>query len=349
MDNSKYGKYKTAFLAAGALIVLLEIPGAIGVLTQPYDGFWIEPGYAIIRVVPDSPAQRAGLMVGDILKSIDGIEVKDSKALARHPNPKVGETRAYVVERNGKAVSLDLKFSGLPAREIVLGFAYAAIGFCILICGLWVYLKVQTGSTTLLAMASLCFGFGLMNAPNLDSYALRLIYWSVRNVVELAGLATMLHFLMAFPKPKAWLERNHTLFVLYGPASLAALFVLFLILLQPEGTSALNNVTNILLGVLWVAYVAAAVIALAHSYVKANREERTAYGLHVLLLGTVIGLLPVLITVSVSVVAPKVVLPGAEFYELTTVLVPFSVAQAVMRKERIIGSPVVSWATATGS
>jgi len=333
MNDSKFGKYKTAFLVAAAIVVLLEIPGAIGVFTQAGEGFWTDPDLAVVRVFPDSPAQAAGLQVGDVLKSIAGIEVRDSKAMARLPNPKVGETRAYVVERNGQAMSLNLKFSGLPAKVRVLFFSYTAIGFCILICGLWVYVKVQTASTTLLALASLCFGFNFTNVPTLDAYALRLIYWSVRNVVVVAGMATMLHFVMVFPKPKAWLERKGARLVLYGPPSLAALFVLFLFVFEPEATSALNSFTNIFLGVLWIVYVGATVVALGHSYVKASREERVSYGLHFVLLGTVIGLLPFLLASVVGVVAPKVVLPGVEFYQLTTVLVPVAIAQAVLRKE----------------
>ncbi len=75
---------------------------------------------------------------------------------------------------------------------------------------------------------------------------------------------------------------------------------------------------------------------MVHSYVKASPEERAVNGLNFMLLGTVIGLAPIIISVLVGVIAPKVVLPGIEFYALTMALIPFAVAQAALKKRKAL-------------
>jgi hypothetical protein len=336
MNEQKFAKYKTAFVAVAALIALLEIPGALDIRNRPFDGYWTDPNDTVIRVFPDSPAQQAGFAEGDRIISSGGIDMKDSKALARRPRAKISETRTYVVERAGQTVNLDLTFSGMPARDVVLSFASAIIGFCFLIFGLWAYLKVQNESTTLLALLGLCLGLAFVNKPYIDSYTARTIYFSVLNVVLIFGLACLLHFMMTFPKAKKILEKKNIMIVLYGPAALVTLFVLFLIVSEPEATSALNTLTNIVIGVFLAGYLGLAAVAMVHSYIKATPQEQTLHGLNFMLLGTVVGLAPVVISAIVGVIAPKVVLPGVEYYGLTMVLIPLSLAYATLKKEKAL-------------
>lgn len=336
MDDQKFAKYKTAFIVVAAVIALLEIPGALDVRNQPYSGYWTDPNNAVIRVFSDSPAQQAGFLLEDHIISSGGIDMKDSKALARRPRAKIGETRAFVVERAGQNVNLDLTFSGLPSRDVVLAFAGAIIGFCFLIFGLYAYWRVQNQSTTLLALVGLCFGLAFVNTPYLASYALRTIFGAVTITLVVFGFAFLLHFMMVFPKAKAFLAKKNAMLWLYGPAALVALLFLFLIIFQPESTSALNTVVNIIVGLFVAGYLGLAVAAMVHSYMKANPQERAANGLNFMLLGTVIGLAPLVISALVGVIAPKFVLPGVEFYVLTMVLIPFALAQATLKKERAL-------------
>ena len=75
---------------------------------------------------------------------------------------------------------------------------------------------------------------------------------------------------------------------------------------------------------------------MVHSYVKATPQERAANGLNFMLLGTVIGLAPLVISALIGVIAAKIVLPGVEFYILTMVLIPFALAQATLKKEKAL-------------
>jgi hypothetical protein len=48
-----------------------------------------------------------------------------------------------------------------------------------------------------------------------------------------------------------------------------------------------------------------------------------------------IGLLPITIAVLIVVLAPTVVMPGSDFYFLTFILIPITLALAAMRKEAV--------------
>jgi hypothetical protein len=72
-------------------------------------------------------------------------------------------------------------------------------------------------------------------------------------------------------------------------------------------------------------------VALLHSYVRASSRDRERWGLNLMLAGVLVGLGPVTIAALVGIVAPRAMLPGSDFYSLTLVLVPVTLALAVMR------------------
>jgi regulator of sigma E protease len=63
-------------------------------------------GRAVIdTVVPDSPAQQAGLQQGDIILKINGRDVKNVPDTGKTIRLNLGETMTWVVERNGEPVT----------------------------------------------------------------------------------------------------------------------------------------------------------------------------------------------------------------------------------------------------
>ena len=332
MDTQDFSKYKTLFIVMAIIIALLEIPGALDLRNVPYSGYWTDGNNTVIRVFPNSPAEKAGFKVGDVMLKNGGIDVKDTKAFMHRPRAKVGETRTYEFDRDGETVNLDLVFAGLPAKNVVLSFAGTIIGFCFLIFGLWAYLKVQTKATTLLAAVGICLGLNFVDIPYIAAYTWRLIFASITSIFVIFSLAFLLHFMMVFPKAKAMLAKKSIKILLYIPPLLIALFVLFLIIIQPESTSGLNTFWNILFGVFVAGYLGLTAVALIHSYVKATAEERIVHGLNFMFYGTIIGLAPVIISAIIGIIAPKLVLPGVEFYFLTMVLIPISLALACTKR-----------------
>ena len=82
-----------------------------------------------------------------------------------------------------------------------------------------------------------------------------------------------------------------------------------------------------------LAYCLMAVVALVQSCVRATPAERAASGLNVLVVCLVLGLAPMVPT-AVYLVAPGVVFPGSDYYDLTWVLVPFAMARATILHAR---------------
>jgi ABC-type Na+ efflux pump permease subunit len=72
-----------------------------------------------------------------------------------------------------------------------------------------------------------------------------------------------------------------------------------------------------------------AVAALLHSYAHATPAERTSSGLNVLVFCIVLGLAP-MVPMAVYLVAPDVVFPWSDYYDLTWVLIPFALARATV-------------------
>jgi len=59
------------------------------------------------------------------------------------------------------------------------------------------------------------------------------------------------------------------------------------------------------------------------------------------LAGVLAGFLPILFTVLIGIVAPTVVIPGGNFFFLTIVLIPISLALAVLKSQKAPGGSSV--------
>jgi hypothetical protein len=319
MVEVREARYKTPFLVLAVLFILWGMFGAADLPNIPYAGYLTDGNNTVVQVEPNSPAELAGMQVGDYITSIAGIPVEDTRALVRLQRAQVGETRTLVVEQRAATElaaapgeppsrSVELTYLAQPGRDLILGIAGVFIGLCFVVFGLGAYLRVPSRSATLLALTGLCLGIAFFAGPYLQSFTLRTIAGAIQLVIIIFGLAFLLHFMLEFPEPKAILEKPLTTKVLYAPA----LFGLFL-----------------------VVYFGLALWAMIHSYVKASPTQRSGYGLNFMLAGVIIGLLPVTIVSLIGVFAPRFVPPGYGYYFLTLVLIPIALAAAVLKSERV--------------
>jgi len=340
----KAAAYRTPMLVGAALFVLWGVFGVLDAGNVPYSGYLTDGNNTVTQVEEGSPARAAGLAVGDYIRSISGIPVEDTRAIGQLGRPQVGETRTLVVEQ--RAATALAAGEGAPAtrevaitygaplgRDVALTWAAFFIGLCFVGFGLFAYLKAPSRSATLLALMGLFLGTGFFVGPYFESYAVRSTFTALGLVVAIFGFAFLLHFLTEFPKPKAIMERRHTTKLLYLPALLVALFALYLIGFAPPGTSGFNRFAVTMFGLFIVLYFGLALWALIHSFIKATPDERSRFGLNLMLAGALIGLLPLTIAALVGIFAPTVVLPGARFFFLTMVLIPISMALAAIKAE----------------
>lgn len=72
-------------------------------------------GAIIAEVVPKSPADEAGLKVGDVILEFDGYRIKDAADLRnRVSNSEIGKVKALKIVRNGKEQLVKVKLGELP-------------------------------------------------------------------------------------------------------------------------------------------------------------------------------------------------------------------------------------------
>ncbi len=76
-----------------------------------------EEGVLIVRVMPNSPAQKAGIQSGDIIESIEGIEVTESSQVQRQVALReVGSDLTLNIIRNGESVDIPVQLGVLPSN-----------------------------------------------------------------------------------------------------------------------------------------------------------------------------------------------------------------------------------------
>ena len=71
----------------------------------------------ILRVVPDSPAESAGFLAGDVLASFNGVAYKDENKQALKEATKAmtpGKTVTYTVVRDGSRKDLKVELGTIP-------------------------------------------------------------------------------------------------------------------------------------------------------------------------------------------------------------------------------------------
>jgi hypothetical protein len=186
----------------------------------------------------------------------------------------------------------------------------------------------------LLAALGIAFSAAFMAGPYFASAAVRTAVGVVVLLMVVVGFAILTHFLLVFPKRKRTLERRGMTWAVYAPAVVVGCLSVWFLVAQPAATSAVNVFFRAMFGLFVVVYFGASLIALIHSFVKADARERAASGLNLLLLGAVVGLGPSLVISIVGLVAPQVVVPGAQFLPLLIGVLPVTLALAAVRGER---------------
>lgn len=114
-------------LAAGStmnlLLAILIFAGTSIAGTQQVDA----PFTAIGGVNENSPAERGGMQIGDVIVAVNGQPIADHLELRTASSSNLGTPTKYTVIRNGERVDLTVTPQGDPPLGITLGFALSPV------------------------------------------------------------------------------------------------------------------------------------------------------------------------------------------------------------------------------
>ncbi len=329
-------RFQRALMFAGAVVV--TVWGSVGLyqgLNTGFSGGLYDPEYRIPAVRRGGLADKAGFKPGDRVISVEGRPVEELGMEARWPRslvPRIGESRRFVVDRNGERIAVDVVFPAPIAAAVNNRISALLVGLAFLGCGLWTFLTVHDRHACTLAHIGLAAGVAafLDLGPQLGSWN------GVRGHISTAAAALMfilmLRFFVTFPTSKAVSESRTAAWLVYGTWGCLLAFLLAELITHPV----LYYTTGSVVGPLNLAYGILILAAITHTVLKGSRTEMRESGMYWILGGFLVAIAG---TVLASVLPLN--LPGWT-YAILSAAIPLSMTLAVRRHARraVVACPV---------
>jgi S1-C subfamily serine protease len=90
--------------------------------SDPNSGVMVneDKGVLIVRVMPNSPAAKAGLRAGDVIQQLNGQSVTDASSIQKAvENAQVGGNLRLGLRRNGQNINLAVRTGALPTEGLL--------------------------------------------------------------------------------------------------------------------------------------------------------------------------------------------------------------------------------------
>jgi hypothetical protein len=335
-QTTNYSRYKTLFSILAVALLIWGALGALEITRTPYDGYTLSPDRVVTQVREGSPAAAAGLRAGDQVTKIDNIPVGNVAGFQERGRPAIGSAGSVTVRRDGAEQTLTFTYAERPMADIIAFDGVGVLtGLAFLLLGLLAYLKNPTRLSTLCCALSLMLALLFLPTPYITSAGLRRVVFAFISLVVGVMLATLLYYCLNFPRAKEvltsrpWLRQ-----AIFFVAPLVGALLAFINLTAPDISAGNSMLLSVLIGVVYGGYLLLSVVAVLHSYLKADAAERRSSGLTLMLLGLLIGFGPLLISIIYHTLLPRAAdLPGERFWGLTAVAVPVGLALALMKLE----------------
>lgn len=315
----------------GLLFLVLGIFGYLDIKNFTYSGY-SSNDFTVTKVEESGPAAEAGMQVGDQIITINDLDVRDAKAWADQPRRKIGETRKYVVTRNGEEITFPVTFTAQPKRDSYLTRIGWTVGLIFLVMGLWAFRSRNTWASFLFAMFALGFAGAFMGGPHFTNNMADDFFDTMRNAFLFLSFAFLVDFLLHFPKKSSFVSSPNANRKLYALPLFLILFFVTITVLRSDASSGLLMFIRFLLLAFVVIYFGWALLIIFRNYGKASSEEK-ANGMSLLFWGTVIGLVPFLIAFIIGSLIPTVSFPGQDYMVLTMALIPICFALAITKNQ----------------
>ena len=138
---------RTLMLTVAVVIALWGSVGLYQGLNTGFSGGLYDPEYRIPDVRRGGLADKSGFKAGDRVISVQGKRVEELGMESRWPRslvPRIGESRRFIVDRNGERIPVDVVFPAPFAAAVSNRISALIVGLAFLGSGLWVFLTVQT-------------------------------------------------------------------------------------------------------------------------------------------------------------------------------------------------------------
>jgi hypothetical protein len=327
-QNTRNG---SILIIAAVLFIIWGVLGLLDAKNYSYDGYSTDGNNTIVQVREGSPSEGAGMLVGDVMKSYDGIAVTDSKSFSKRGRTEIGETIEIVVDRNGEEHTLQVTYAELPDKNNTLNLMAFIIGLLFIILGLFVNYKKKTALSFAFAVFALFFGYIWFNGPYFKPGFLNELVASINITLIMFAFVALARFILQYPPKSSFLKGGDSRWI-YAPAAIIVLVIWVLNFTQPDSTSTLNVTLRMLLFVIILFYMGLALITLIRKYLNASPEERRSTGLSLMFLGAILGLLPFIIFFTIDQISPSTILPGNDYIFLTFAFIPILFSMALMQK-----------------
>lgn len=112
-----HGKVEHAYLGVQMLTLSPQVKQEIN--SDPNSGLSVteDRGILIGKVIPDSPAARAGLRSGDVIVQVNGQDVSDASALQQIvEESQVGSNLQIGLKRNGQSMTISVQTESVPTQ-----------------------------------------------------------------------------------------------------------------------------------------------------------------------------------------------------------------------------------------
>jgi sigma-B regulation protein RsbU (phosphoserine phosphatase) len=327
--------FRILYFAFVLAIVILEFPGVSELTRSPDPGIHTR-NLVVQGVREDGPNRQKNLQPGDEIYAVAGERIRNYY----HYRSVLTANESYApleydLLRDGAHVAVVVEFDRVPQRQLVQNLAVLLVALSFLLLGTWVYLRRPDLLGSLFAINCAMLAFLFTHRPSVSNPALQLAAELVYDATMLAFPAFFLHFFLVFPgRPQRSTrsERRWRLIALYAvPAALYAVTAAVIV-----SRFGLRPVEPGLVAVIMTAstlYVPAYLIASLVLFVRAYRSSPRArkQKLRVVTVGTLIGILPFVVTLVFRQVAPGENFVGEFAAVLCVGFVPATFAYAILK------------------
>ena len=330
-------KTNTLKIIYALLAILFLASGVFGLLdlqNRVSWGYHLGEGANIIEIQENTSVEVAGLQVGDKIKSINGIDFGDTKTWAEQDRPVIGETRTFVVDRNGTEASIEVTFMPLSSEGKRHNYISFFTGLVCVLSGIALIMRFASLPAMLASFFLLLFGANSLPKPYIYNN-------TIERFVEVAGaafvlfsLALLIDFLLHFPEKTTFRQRSISKWLIYLPVLIFASFMAWINIALPDMTGGLRTLFRGVLVATYGFYIVWVLVLLIQKFRHYTAAERSITGLSLLFIGLLIGFIPLLLSLLLLAFLPNVPLPfSTDLFPLAFIAVPIAIYLAIQKWE----------------